>query len=134
MRNHAAGEFPLAFFTVDIAPFQEFCCLTIKLRSVHQRTESHQEAIGFFLLDFTQLRGETGDDKKRISVVVVISTYNICFYYVGQIFKSEEQEKIYIIILLYCSLFFFSHAMSQKLKHLVVFCKANTEPIIGHNC
>lgn len=30
--------------------------------------------------------------------------------------------------------FFFSHAMSQKLKHLVVFCKANTEPIIGHNC
>ena len=47
-----------------------------------------------------QLRGETGDEKKRILVVFVISTYNICFYYVGQIFNSEEQEKIYIIILL----------------------------------
>ena len=32
------------FFAVDIAPFQEFCCLSIK-------------AIGFVLLDFTQLRG-----------------------------------------------------------------------------
>ena len=121
MRNHAAGEFPLAFFTVDIPPFQEFCCLTIKLRSVHQRTESHQEAIGFFLLDFTQLRGETGDDKKRISVVFVISTYNICFYYVGQIFKSEEQEKIYIIILLYCSLFFFLARDVTKVETLSRF-------------
>ena len=45
------------FFAVDIAPFQEFCCLSIKV-AVHQRTESHQEAIGFVLLDFTQLRGD----------------------------------------------------------------------------
>ena len=45
------------FFAVDIAPFQEFFCLTIKV-AVHQRTESHQEAIGFVLLDFTQLKGD----------------------------------------------------------------------------
>ena len=50
------GSFVL-FFAADIAPFQEFFCPTVKV-AVHQMTDTHQEAIGFVLLDFTQLRGD----------------------------------------------------------------------------
>ena len=77
--DHAVGECPLAFFAVDIAPFQEFCCFTIKV-AVHQSSP------------------EYGVSPR--SYVFVISAYNICFYYVGQKLKSKEPKKIYITIIL----------------------------------
>ena len=121
----------LAFFALDIVPFQEVFYLTFKVLSPEDGVLVPRCYIGFLLLDFTQLRGRramTNNLSQLYSWYAhMISAFAYTFWDKNYRVKSlRKKKKIYIYI--YILLSFLSRTWChKKVKDSVVFCKAYLE-------